>query len=223
MMENKMRQKIKAIFWDLDGTLINSEAIHEQAAFFATQELGITSRVNVIPAGLENTAVFELMTGINTGTKKHNLLERWNELAIEYALTRIEAEHKIPQSLELFNYFSLKNLPQSVVSNSNAPIVQHSLERLGIITKCRQIFSRDSVELGKPHPQLYLNALASNQYNANECLTFEDSHAGITAAKSCGINVIGIGLNTLQYSPNLACDLATQSWLEQIQDNYCFD
>lgn len=218
-----MSQIIKTVFWDLDGTLIDSELVHEESAFFATAELGFRSLIESVPAGLENATVFELMTGLSTSSENQSQLHRWNELAIEYALTRIKSEQGIIQSLELFNYFAGIGLPQAVVSNSSERIVRHSLKELGILEQCSQIFSRDSVQFGKPHPQLYLNALEFHQRIASECLAFEDSNAGITAAKSCGINVIGIGTNTLQYVPNFVCDLTRTSWLEQIQEQFFFD
>lgn len=221
-MESHMLQRIKTVFWDLDGTLIDSELVHEESAFFATKELGFRSLIESIPAGLENATVFELMTGLSATSENESQLHSWNELAIEYALTRIKSEHRIIQSLELFNYFASIGLPQAVVSNSSERIVRHSLKELGILEQCTHVFSRDSVRFGKPHPQLYLNALEFHQRIAGECLAFEDSNAGITAAKACGINVIGIGTNTLQYVPNLACDLASISWLEQIQERFSF-
>lgn len=217
-----MQQRIKTVFWDLDGTLIDSELVHEEAAFFATQKLGFSSLVESIPAGLENAKVFELMTGLSANSDNQRQLQRWNELAIEYAIMRIEARHGITQSLELFNYFVSIGLPQAVVSNSPERIVRHSLNQLGVLEQCSQVFSRDSVEFGKPHPQLYLNALEFHQRTAGECLAFEDSNAGITAAKACGVNVVGIGKNTLEYSPSLSCDLTSISWLEQIKDQFFF-
>ena len=215
-----MTTVIKAIFWDLDGTLVDSELIHEQAAFFATRELGFVSAVEIIPAGLENLAVFELMLGQALSLDNQALFARWEQLAIEYALARISPQQQIKQSLELFNYFASLGLPQAVVSNSTAPLVRHSLQQLGILEHCSQIFSRDSVEFGKPHPQLYLNALEFHQLLPSKCLSFEDSRSGITAAQACGINVIGIGENTRQYAPQLVCDLNHESWLKLIQESF---
>jgi beta-phosphoglucomutase-like phosphatase (HAD superfamily) len=215
-----MTSVIKAIFWDLDGTLIDSELIHEQAAFFATRELGFVSTVEIIPAGLENSAVFELMIGQALNLDNQHLFARWEQLVIEHALARISPHQQIKQSLELFNYFAKLGLPQAVVSNSTAPIVRHSLQQLGILERCSQIFSRDSVEFGKPHPQLYLNALEFHQLLPSQCLSFEDSRSGIMAAQTCGINVIGIGANTRQYAPDLVCDLEQASWLTLIQSSF---
>ena len=215
-----MRPVIKAIFWDLDGTLIDSELIHEQSVFFASRELGLVSTVETFSAGLENSAVFELIIGQALNLENQALFARWEQLATEYVLARISPQQQIKQSLELFNHFAKLGLPQAVVSNSTAPVVRHSLQQLGILERCSQVFSRDSVEFGKPHPQLYLNALEFHQLLPSECLSFEDSHTGITAAKACGINVIGIGENTRQYAPQLVCDLNHESWLKLIQESF---
>lgn len=209
-----MKPQLRAIFWDLDGTLINSEVIHEQAALDALKEIGFTYEQS-IPAGLENSAVFELLTKLKI-TDNLQLFKKWNARAIDLALSAINDQHAIPQSIQLMKCFAKLGIPQSVVSNSPQKMVEHSLEQIGIHSLCNKFFSRDSVEFGKPHPQLYLNAIEYNQQRAESCLCFEDSGTGIKAAKAAQINCIGVGIDSYKYNPNLVCDLAKESWLDEV-------
>lgn len=212
---------IENIFWDLDGTLIDSEAIHEEAAYYALEIMNVRKPLIPIPTGLENSAGFELLFGVSAAFEPQ-LFARFEELVIEYAYQRISREQQITPAVELFRYFAEIGLPQSVVSNSGELLVEHSLRQLGLLELCRGVFSRDSVKEGKPNPELYLNALALHKANHASTLTFEDSRSGILAAKAAGINVVGVGLASNEYQPDLICLPEQAHWLIKLQDNYIF-
>ncbi len=209
-----MKSQLKLILWDLDGTLIDSESIHEKASLDALKEIGFTSEVP-IPAGLEGSAVFELLT--NLEIKKHNeLFKKWQSRSIELALANITDKYAIHQSVELVKYFAKRGLAQSVVSNSPLKMLEHSIRQINLAPFFSNFFSRDSVEFGKPNPQLYLNALKHHQLPPENCLCFEDSGTGIKATQSANLNCIGIGLASKTYNPNLVCDLKNNNWLDDV-------
>lgn len=212
---------IENVFWDLDGTLIDSEAIHEEAADYALEIMGVAKPALAIPTGLENSAGFELLFGVSV-VDEPQLFARFEELVVEYAYLRISREQQITPAVELFRYFAELGMPQSVVSNSGQFLVEHSLRQLGILDLCVGVFSRDSVSQGKPDPQLYLNALALHHATPANSLTFEDSRSGILAAKSAGINVIGVGLASREYQPDHICLPEQAHWLPLLNDKYKF-
>ncbi len=217
-----MLQEINTIFWDLDGTLIDSEEIHEEAAFAVTREFGVKPNIDRIPAGLENRAVFELLfvPDLNMSTEKTFI--EWENKIVEYAILRINKLHQIKQSVELFNTFAQVGLKQSVVSNSKFVVIEHSLKELGILAYCNQIFSRDEVENGKPNPELYLRAIGYHNQKPANCLAFEDSYSGITAAKAAGLAVVGVGKASSRFEPNQVCLPENKDWLNYLQNYYCF-
>jgi beta-phosphoglucomutase-like phosphatase (HAD superfamily) len=213
--------KIKAVFWDLDGTLIDSEQIHEEAAWFATRMLGYERTLDAIPAGLENAAVFELLTD-RLAAESPELFSRWDAFAIEYALERISNRQQILNSVQLFNHFAEQGIKQTVVSNSGRLLVEHSLRQLGLHGECCGIFCRDDVEFGKPHPELYLNALKFHNLHPRECLAFEDSRSGIAAAKAAGLQVVGIGKDSAKHQPDFVLELEDEQWLSLLNARYLF-
>ena len=108
---------IENVFWDLDGTLIDSEAVHEEAADYALEIMGVAKPALAIPTGLENAAGFELLFGVSV-LEEPQLFARFEELVIEYAYLRISREQQITPAVELFRHFAEIGMPQSVVSNS---------------------------------------------------------------------------------------------------------
>jgi beta-phosphoglucomutase len=209
--------KIKVIFWDLDGTLIKSEHLFYQAAMQATSIIKAKLQIPIKPLtgylrGLENRAIFDKLFGGIFGSKTAIIFNQWEGLVTAYVLQKMNQARPISQALALFKHLNKLGISQAVVSNSGERIVLHSLALLGILEQCSAIFSRDSVAQGKPNPQLYLNAVKYYGQNASQCLAFEDSATGISAAKAAGIPVIGVGKETISYQPLLTVSLSAKSW-----------
>ena len=214
-------KRISTVFWDLDGTLIDSEAIHEEASHFGVEQLGYPQIITHLPAGLENTAAFECLFA-KTALAKPQLFAKWEQYAIDYAYERIGTEQQILPSGKLFRQLAELGIKQSVVSNSGRLLVEHSLRQIGLFDLCHGIFTRDDVAQGKPNPQLYLNALAHHQVGASECLAFEDSSSGINAARAAEIDVIGVGRESAQYGPKLVLDVADPEWFYVLKEYHEF-
>jgi HAD superfamily hydrolase (TIGR01509 family) len=214
-------KRISTVFWDLDGTLIDSEAIHEEASHFGVAQLGYPQIIHQLPAGLENTAAFECLFA-KTALAEPQLFAKWEQYAIDYAYERIGTEQQIIPSGKLFRQLAERGIKQSVVSNSGRLLVEHSLRQIGLLDLCYGTFTRDDVPHGKPNPQLYLNALAHHQVGASECLTFEDSSSGITAAKKAEIEVVGVGIQSASFNPVLVCSVDSLDWSGVLGELYEF-
>ncbi len=214
-------KSIKAIFWDLDGTLIDSEYLHEEAAFNVTQKFGIDPKLDVVTTGLENRAVFNILFA-NSKQDKDKLFIEWEQQVVDYVLQRVDIHKQINQSIVLFKQFTKLGIRQCVVSNSKYRLIKHTLEQLGLIKDCHKIFSRDDVEFGKPHPEIYLQALQYHDISKDNCLVFEDSYSGIQAAKAAGLEVVGVGETTIKYSPAHVCYLHELDWFHKLNSVYYF-
>lgn len=220
-------QAISTVFWDLDGTLIDSEHLHEQSGEYATKILEQELQLKAAPlsgdlTGLENRAIFDLLFGKSGLNNNTELFEHWQQLAIDFFLERVDGNQQIQQSIELVKHFSAQGIVQSIVSNSTKEVIAHSLAQLGILDNYSKIFSRDQAEFGKPHPEIYLNALAFHGQNPEQCLVFEDSATGISAAKAAGLSVVGIGNAAIAHNPNHTLDLNQNNWLEILSLHYSF-
>lgn len=220
-------QTISTVFWDLDGTLIDSEHLHEQSGEYATKILEQELQLKAAPlngdlTGMENRAIFDLLFGNARLSNSQEIFEHWQQLAIDFFLDRVDSSQQIKQSIELVKYFSAQGIVQSVVSNSTKEVIAHSLGQLRILDHYSQIFSRDQVERGKPHPEIYLSALTYHGQAPENCLVFEDSATGISAAKSAGLKVVGIGNAAIAHNPNHTLDLNQNNWLEILSLHYSF-
>ncbi|RXJ74078.1 beta-phosphoglucomutase [Veronia nyctiphanis] len=185
-------QKYKAFFFDLDGTLVNSEPLKGEAIARACRELGAESDVEYYKAvmGQDWPTVtghfFKLgnitptMDAFNTHFRKHyeNLLSENLNLnpGVDVFIRQAKTEGK----------------RCAVVSSAAAWMVENILSQLNLKGCFDLIISNEDVSRHKPDPEAYLVALEKFDLSPQEALIFEDSSAGIEAGKRSGCDVIAI-------------------------------
>ena len=84
------------------------------------------------------------------------------------------------------------NILLSIGSNAIRKNVLMTIEELGITNYFSSIICGDEVSKGKPDPEMYIKTLSNLKVNKNECIIFEDSIEGVTAAKNANIKAIGV-------------------------------
>ena len=206
---------IKAILFDLDGTLIQTEvlkarsyaeaihmltkqSVHKQKVLDCFYKYVGLSRMEVV-AGLVKEFEPELKRHFNG-----NGIEAMQEWMLSKRLERYSAiledekllsEHFCPYNLGLLHKLHLDNFTIVVATMSHLAEADKILDFMGIRKKLSGLLTRDDVEKGKPDPEIYLKALEILQLTAKECLVIEDSVNGIKAALKAGIKVFAVTNN----------------------------
>lgn len=214
-------QIINTIFWDLDGTLVESEILHGQSVLYANEQLNLSDKpiAHDIPHGIDNQKVFELLFDEYHTPPK---FDEWESMATSFMLDNSHKIVRVTQSLELLKYFAKLGMAQSVVSNANRNFVTKCAQVLNISEHCKYIISRDDVTNGKPDPEIYLTALAKNGSKAENSLVFEDSIAGIQAAVAAGIAVVAVGYDRPLSETPYHASKANPDWLSYLLQHFQF-
>jgi beta-phosphoglucomutase-like phosphatase (HAD superfamily) len=201
-------QEINTIFWDLDGTLINTNELYDQAIKFACEKINCTMirEIEELPNGQTLLADFSFLIGLSFDDDLE-LLNQLKNHAISYFKAKFSDTLIIKSSIELFNYFYQLGLKQSIISNSNQELCDFATNKIGIKDKCLYCFGIENVKYGKPNPELYLHALKAHLAVESQCLVFEDSITGVNAAKSANLTVISIGKEANRSNPNYIWDI----------------
>ena len=201
-------QEINTIFWDLDGTLINTNELYDQAIKFACEKINCDTILTIedLPNGQTLLADFSFLTGLSLDND-FELLNQLKNHAILYFKTHFSNDLIIESSIELFNYFHQLGLKQSIISNSNQELCDFTTSKIGIKDKCVYCFGIETVKYGKPNPELYLRALNAHLAVDLQCLAFEDSITGVTAAKAANLTVISVGLEAKKANPHYIWDV----------------
>jgi HAD superfamily hydrolase (TIGR01509 family) len=184
----------QAVAWDMDGTLIDSEPLHQKALQEVCRKHGVSAQ------GLDD----ESFIGVHARDVWCTIADRFEDrLDMRQWLTEIEAYYIAessalkanPQAVETVQRLSELGCKQACVSNSDKGIVQLNLEVLGIADLFEISISLDDVLQGKPDPEPYWAVCRGLDCRPETTIAVEDSPTGILSAKRAGLMVVA-------YSPN---------------------
>ncbi len=183
---------IRAIAWDVDGTLVDSEPLHHRALLHGSSLFGVD--VSDLPE--------ETFRGVHMGDVWRILQPRLPETLQESewlsAINHYYVEHcheliAVPQSVATIRAIADMGLAQVCVSNSARMIVDANLHALGVSPHMAFSISLDDVLRGKPDPWPYAEACCRLGLAPSAVLAVEDSHTGITSAVAAGLRCAALG------------------------------
>lgn len=179
----------RAVLWDFDGTLVDTEPYWITAEYALAAEHGATWS--------EEHAL--RLVGNDLVESGHYIrevmgLEMSAEEVVDFLLDRVvaEVEREVPWrpgALELLTALREAGVPCALVTMSYRRFVAPVLEGLPPGT-IRVVVTGDEVEHGKPHPEAYLTAAAALGLPPGECVAIEDSSTGATSAETAGCPVL---------------------------------
>ena len=180
---------LKAILWDMDGTLIDSEPAHEQAFHDSLTSLGAS-----VPAGAHDemlgSSFVEVHQKVVELTGLDLTLAEWRRVKWQHYQECSKSITPLKNSKAILDVFTAKAIPMALVSNSSRDEVNLNLEVTKLADYFQLTVSRDDVDNGKPAPDCYLAAAKALSLPANECLVIEDSVTGAKAGLAAGMTTL---------------------------------
>ena len=184
---------IKAVIFDLDGLLINSEPLWQEA------EILVFQQVNIL---LDNqlclqTKVLRIDEVVDYWYQKYpwtNLSKQEVEQAIVAKVIELISfkGEPLPGVNSAISFIRTKPVKIALASSSSLIIIQAALKKLNLIDVFTKIYSAESERLGKPYPGVYLTTAQRLEVIPQECLAIEDSLNGVIAAKAAQMKCIAI-------------------------------
>ena len=191
----------KAVIFDFDGVILDSEPIHYEACCNVLKKLGLVLTYEEYTEkyfGLSDKDMFPKLLE----DKGYNFLaERVNLLIDEknkYYINLINNRDNLPfiPDVELYIDFVLQEKKQvAICSGSTRNEVMAALARLkqgDLLRYFNTVVTAEDVKYGKPSPEGYLLTAERLGVSPNKCLVIEDSPYGVEAAKSAGMYVVGL-------------------------------
>ena len=186
--------KIKAIIFDFDGTLVDSEHFHfncwNEVLKAHNLELSYnyyTEHCAGTPTPLTAKALVETYKLNITSKELSDLKEEITEKRL-----RKEDIKFMPNALNTLEYFYKLEIPMFLVTGSVRSDVDFILEKTGIKKYFKFSITRSEVEKSKPHPESYLKAIEKSNFNSKDFLVFEDTKNGVESAKLSGLTCFAI-------------------------------
>mgnify|MGYP001627371959 FL=1 len=183
--------QLNTVIFDIDGLLIDSEPLWNEAAAELFQQYG----VNMTEEQYKSTTGLRTKEFVQWWFQYFNIgnseLKRAEEKIVELVLHKIEKKGKImPGVPYIFDFFQRKSFKIGLATSSPPALIDLVVQLSGIEKYLHATASAEDLAYGKPHPQVYLNCAASLGSNPTSCICFEDSFNGMIAAKAARMKCV---------------------------------
>jgi len=179
----------KAVFWDMDGTLVDSEPLHDAALVSAMRSVGLEAPADLHERVLGKTAafVYDMMRDEFGLTLP---FDEWIALKYDYYMANVAGLQPRPGAIEIYQELRALGVPQAVVSNSDRLIVDANLGAVGLSHAGMKTVSRNDVREGKPYPEPFLRAAWLFGVDPGEAVAIDDSVTGAMSGLAAGMKTI---------------------------------
>ena len=203
---------IRAMIFDLDGVVVQSEKLKAQAFAMAVQQLRGLSKPDprviemyrtIVGASGEVAAQFvidqlglepdlaPLMEKYGVSQPWQALTEIWTAIYNEMvADPQVLRDNQWPHTVGLLRLAKESGCRTGLATSSLRDMALHALRALDLERSLDLVLTREDVEKPKPDPEIYLLAARRLDLSPEECLVVEDSTNGVRAAVAAGMNVI---------------------------------
>jgi pseudouridine 5'-phosphatase len=187
-----MPPKLRAVVFDLDGLMVNTEEMYIEVGHRLLEPWGLTydDDLRHQMMGLPAEVALKLMIDHHRlDVTLDELAAQSSALVDEHINIRLDA---MPGLHELLDWLEAQRLPKAIATSSSRHYARHIVERLGIAQHFRFILTADDVTHGKPNPEVYALAAKRLELPPNEMMVLEDSENGCRAAVAAGAFTVAV-------------------------------
>jgi sugar-phosphatase len=188
-------KNVRAYLFDLDGTLVDSEPLWVQAVASSLREREIVLSAVQLDALVYGRSWWDIYADLvrdfpdRCGTRD----EIEARIEVHFAGLRQGTGMGIEGSISLLRRLS-RHWPVAVVSGSGRRMVSAFIGELGLSAAVQFFLGCEDYPIGKPDPACYLLAAERLGIEPAACVVFEDSRAGVLAAKAAGMRCVGLAI-----------------------------
>ena len=206
---------MKAVIFDMDGVIVDSEPSWRQAEIEVFAKVGLTLTeddcLKTLGLRIDEVTRFwyrkQPWKGISTDQLAEDIVDRVIELVEENGAAMAGFYSALDECEK-----NGKKL--AVASSSPERLIKTTLNKLGVSERFQVICSAENEVYGKPHPAVFIRAAEMLNIPPEECLVIEDSPNGVIAARAALMKVIAVPEDHNKGKPEFACASAVLDSLE---------
>ncbi|WKK22163.1 HAD-IA family hydrolase [Streptomyces olivoreticuli] len=200
----------RALLLDMDGTIVNSDAVVERCWRAWAEEQGLdAAEVLKVVHGRQGYATMAVL--LPDRPMELNHADNRRMLAAETA----DVTGVVPIAGAVDFMAALAGLPHALVTSADRGLAEARMGAAGLPMPDVRV-TAESVGASKPDPEGFLKGAAHLGFAPEDCIVFEDSEAGITAGKAAGMRVVGIGPRAAAHAPDVAVTDLTRVRVEAL-------
>jgi beta-phosphoglucomutase len=187
---------VRAVLWDMDGTLIDSEEFHwiSWRKAMANEGIAITRDQFRAASGQRNDSIIPRWLGTTATPERIERISNAKE-ELYRQLVRTEGVTALPGVASWLYRLHEQGWLQAIASAAPRANIEIVCDALFASHLFQGIVSADDVVKGKPDPEVYLIAAARVGASADKCIVVEDAVAGVEGARRAGMRSIGVSHN----------------------------
>jgi beta-phosphoglucomutase len=184
---------IRAVLWDMDGTLVDSEELHWICwrDTMANEGIAITRGQFLASFGQRNDSIIPRWLGAAPTPERIQKIANAKEELYRH-LVRRDGISPLPGVASWLRRLHSQGWLQAIASSAPRANVEVVLEALAAPHFFQGIVSAEDVHRGKPDPEVYLTAAARIGASTDRCIVVEDALSGIEGARNAGMRSIGV-------------------------------
>jgi HAD superfamily hydrolase (TIGR01509 family) len=186
------RRPIRAVVFDLDGLMFNTEDIFSEVGREMLRRRGKEMTHDLLVQMMGRRAPEAMRICIeyhDLDDTVHRLIDETRPMFRELPVDRLAP---MPGLHNLLERIESRQLPKGVATSSGRKYLEEILVRFELLERFHLTLTAEDVTHGKPHPEIYLAAASRLGVAPDEMLVLEDSHAGTTAAVSAGAVAVSV-------------------------------
>lgn len=180
-----------AIVFDMDGVLLDSETLSMECWKMIAQKNNLENIEKSIRLciGTSPEKAKAILRGIYGQLFDYDSLRKQKSSLYKkmYEEGRLQLK---PGVIELLKALRKINVPLGLATSTSSKVVHKELSDYNLEQYFDVVICGDMILQGKPHPEIYLKACSSLDYDAHQCYAIEDSISGLTAAVDAGMTAI---------------------------------
>jgi HAD superfamily hydrolase (TIGR01509 family) len=192
IVNNFPQEKMEAVVFDLDATLMDTEDNWYLADKKMMAEYGVdfTEKMKEQFIGVSiDDMLDDLMEQHQLNVDKSELYEKKNRYYLDIALDNTVM---FPEIEKVFYQLVDKKIPLAIASGTALHVIEEMFQRMDLRKYFQFILSAEQVPNGKPAPDIYLEAAERLAVDPEKILVFEDSVHGVESAKKAGLFCVAI-------------------------------
>ena len=187
-----LNHEIKAVIFDMDGTLIDSTGIwHEiDQAFFAKRNMELPSDYaqHIVHLGLRQAAVYTKET-YHLEESIQDIMKEWHEMSLDMYRYHVPLKDG---ALELLDLFKKNNVKMAIATANDEPLYRPCIERLGIGQYFDEIADVNTAKEGKQSAKIYLDLANKMGFKPENTIVLEDMPTCVKTAHNSGFITVAV-------------------------------
>jgi HAD superfamily hydrolase (TIGR01509 family) len=185
-----LARKPRAVVFDMDGLLFDTEALYFEALAAAAREFEVEAPVELYKGSIGTSSEATRAQLAAHFGDEFDLDGLWKSAGSHFARLADTRLNLKPGAVELLDVLDDMQMPAAIATSSKPEKVKHHLAAHRLEDRFRAVAARGSYARSKPHPDPFLTAAGLLGADPAFCIALEDSHTGVRSASSAGMMTI---------------------------------